>query len=675
MSSPLRFRQIHLDFHTSEHCHNVGTAFDPDVFADTLQQARVNSINIFAKCHHGYSYYPTQVGTVHPGLKFDLLGAQIEALHRRDILCPIYYSIMWDELAGKQHPEWVIVNKDGRIASRSPLGGEWGWTTLDVSSGYYDYVAAAVAELMRLYPVDGLWFDICFPQPNYSPWGKAQMQQAGVDIEDDRAVWDFARAKQTAFFDKLTRLVQSQCPHATIFYNGTMNRETRRVAPYMTHFEVESLPTTGTWGYLHYPIQARQARTYGKNFLGMNGRFHTWWGDFGGLKTRDQLDYECGTILGAGGKVCVGDQLNPNGALDPAVYRLVGHTFSRIEALEPWLEDAQPTAELALLATGPAESANPGIAAHSAETEGAAQILLETGFQFDVIDTEADFSHYSALVLPDGTMLDPALKARLDAYLAAGGRLILSGTAALDPAAQSFQLEAVPVRYVRPAPTLPSYLRLDDRLLSLPGSGGLTDEMAADYDYVFYGQAHVVQALPGATAYGDLRAALFNRTWQHFMGHQHAPAGDSFGAPVAVRSANVLYLAAPLFSGYRQSDYWIYRAIVQKLLGDFLPPPPLRPTAPGWAEFSLLRQDATDRHPARSIVHVVCYHPRRTMQPIVHVDQSWQTSGLEFALRAETAPKRVYLAPEGTPVAFGYEAGSVRVKLPPVGAHTVVVIE
>lgn len=673
MPSSLRFRQIHLDFHTSEHCQNVGAQFDPDVFADTLTEAHVNSINIFAKCHHGYSYYPTQVGTAHPGLAFDLLGAQIEALHRRDIRCPIYYSIMWDELAGQQHPEWVIVNRDGRIASRSPLGSEWGWTTLDVSSGYYDYVAAAVEELMRLYPVDGFWFDICFPQPNYSPWGKAQMQRAGIDLENDQAVWDFARQKQTDFFDKLTRLVHGQRPDALIFYNGTMDRDTRRVAPYMTHFEVESLPTTGTWGYLHYPIQARQARTYGKAFLGMNGRFHTGWGDFGGLKTRDQLDYECGTIVGTGGKICVGDQLNPNGVLDPAVYRLVGHTFSRIEALEPWLDDAQPAAELAVLATGPVETVNPGVAAHSAETEGAAQILLETGWQFDVIDPEADFSPYAALVLPDGTTLDDRLKVRLEAYLAAGGRLILSGTAALDPASGLFQLEAVPVRYLHPAPTVPGYLRLDERLQTLPG--GLSDEMAADYDYIFYGQTHVVQPLPGATAYGDLRAALFNRSWHHFMGHQNAPAGSSLEAPVAVRSDRVLYLAAPLFSGYRQHDYWIYRAIVHKLLADFLPSPLLQPSAPGWVEFSLLRQAAAEQRPARSVVHVVCYHPRRTMQPIPHVDQSWQTAGLAFTLRVPAAPQRVYLAPDGTPVTFRCQDNIVQVELPPVGAHTVVVIE
>ncbi len=675
MSFSLRFRQVHLDFHTSEYCENIGANFNADDFAETLKDARVNSINIFAKCHHGYSYYPTQVGTIHPHLSFDLLGQQIEALHRRDILCPVYYSIMWDELAGREHPEWVIVNKDGTLASRTPLGSEWGWTTMDVSSGYYDYVVAAVDELLAAYDVDGFWFDICFPLPNYSPWGKAQMQRAGVDVEDDAAVWAFARKKQTDFFAKLTGHIHSKRPEATIFYNGTMDRETRRVAPYMTHLEVESLPTTSTWGYLHYPIQARQARTYGMEFLGMNGRFHFSWGDFGGIKTRDQLDYECATILAAGGKICVGDQLNPDGRLDRAVYDLIGRVFRRVEALEPWLVGAQPAAEIGVLATGPAETHDLGVTAHSPETEGAAQMLLEMGRQFDVIDPQADFSRYPAIILPDGTALDATLQTRLEAYLASGGRLILSGTAALDPVSGAFQLAAVPARYQRPAPTRPSYLRPGAPLLNAAPAAALSADLDADYDYVFYGQAHVVTAAAGAAAYGDLRSALFNRTWKHFMGHQHAPAGESTGGPVAVMSDSVLYFAAPVFSGYRQYDYWAYRAIAEKLLAAFLPAPLLKPEAPGWVEMDLHTQAADGTRPQRHIVHVVAYHPRRTMQPIVHVDQSALTAGLAFAVRAAAAPQRVYLAPDGQALTFDHCDDYIRVMLPPVGSHAVVVIE
>ena len=83
----LPFRQIHLDFHTSELIPDVGIDFDPDEFADTLVRAHVNSITCFARCHHGWIYYDTALNPErrHPHLNRDLLREQIEACHARGI--------------------------------------------------------------------------------------------------------------------------------------------------------------------------------------------------------------------------------------------------------------------------------------------------------------------------------------------------------------------------------------------------------------------------------------------------------------------------------------------------------------------------------------------------------------------------------------------------------------
>ena len=93
----LPFRQVHLDFHTSPLIPDVGSEFDPDEFARTLEAAHVNSVTLFGKCHHGMSYYPTEVGVVHPALKRDLLGEQIRACQNGGIRTPIYISVVWDE--------------------------------------------------------------------------------------------------------------------------------------------------------------------------------------------------------------------------------------------------------------------------------------------------------------------------------------------------------------------------------------------------------------------------------------------------------------------------------------------------------------------------------------------------------------------------------------------------
>ena len=75
----LRFRQIHLDFHTSEVLKNVGAKFDKKKFQEALIAGHVNSITLFSKCHHGYAFHPSKANDIHPDLDFDLLGAQLEA--------------------------------------------------------------------------------------------------------------------------------------------------------------------------------------------------------------------------------------------------------------------------------------------------------------------------------------------------------------------------------------------------------------------------------------------------------------------------------------------------------------------------------------------------------------------------------------------------------------------
>ena len=54
----IRKRQIHLDFHTNGTLP-VGNNFSKEQFRAALKAGHVNSITLFSKCHHGYSYHPT----------------------------------------------------------------------------------------------------------------------------------------------------------------------------------------------------------------------------------------------------------------------------------------------------------------------------------------------------------------------------------------------------------------------------------------------------------------------------------------------------------------------------------------------------------------------------------------------------------------------------------------
>ena len=111
MSDLLPFCQIHLDFHTHESIEGIGADFDPDEFADTLVKANVDSINLFARGHHGWIYYDSQAfpERKHPHLTRNLLKDQIEACHARGIKTPIYVTIQWDAQTVNEQYMRVVV--------------------------------------------------------------------------------------------------------------------------------------------------------------------------------------------------------------------------------------------------------------------------------------------------------------------------------------------------------------------------------------------------------------------------------------------------------------------------------------------------------------------------------------------------------------------------------------
>ena len=87
----------------------------------------------------------------------------------------------------------------------------------------------------------------------------------------------------------MTHFVRQFNSECTIFYNaGHIGTRHRPVANAYTHFELESLPS-GSWGYLHFPLTMRYARTLGKDCLGETGKFHTAWGDFHSFKNAEAL--------------------------------------------------------------------------------------------------------------------------------------------------------------------------------------------------------------------------------------------------------------------------------------------------------------------------------------------------------------------------------------------------
>ena len=564
-SHPLRFRQVHLDFHTSPQIDGIGAQFDRDHWQETLRDAAVDSITLFAKCHHGWSYHPTEVGKVHPHLGYDLLRAQYEATKEAGIAAPIYLSAGVDNLITVDHADWRELDETGRPSGWVQGPFDAGFHTLDFHSPYLDYLCAQIEEVVRLFPdCDGIFLDIISQGPGCSKWSVAYMEQNGLDSRCSADRHECAKQALQKYYERTTASARTLRVDMPVFHNsGHIDRGRHDLFKFFSHLELESLPTGG-WGYDHFPMSAKYACNLPLDFLGMTGKFHTTWGEFGGYKHPNALRYECAAMLAFGSKCSVGDQLHPDGRLDRSTYRIIGSAYREVAAKEPWCQSARQVFDIAILSSE-AEHAS---RSKAPADEGACRILLEGHFLFGLIDRTMDFSRFKALILPDDIRIDAELKHLLDAYLQGGGRLVFSGDSGLwqDREEYAFDIGAKHEGLSPFQPPDEERLRGHDYILPIKS---LSPEFL-DSPQIMYERSRRLQASTGV-AWGDVYDPFFNRTWKSFSSHQHSPNQvQPSGYHCAVYHHNILTFSHPVFRNYRNYGAVVQRDFVTRALRRFL---------------------------------------------------------------------------------------------------------
>ena len=310
-------------------------------------------------------------------------------------------------------------------------------------------------------------------------------------------------------------------PGLPVFHNGGHIRRGRRdLAHCNTHLELESLPTGG-WGYDHFPLSARYAQTIGMDYLGMTGKFHTSWGEFGGFKHPNALRYETALSIANGARCSIGDQLHPEGLMDEATYALIGAAYGEVEAKEPWCRGVTAAADVALLTI---EALHPGQDEESWQPAGQIRYRRRAHAarrQVSVrrrrprsglrrvqgADLAGPCPDRRAAAGQDRPFSEGRRQApRLRRIRAQGGR-------------RRVRLEAR--RLVRrPVADQAEYFRPEFPVAGLPAAS-----------YVMYADAYAIALADGGKPLGAREESYFNRDAFAFCSHQHTPSTGQAAGP------------------------------------------------------------------------------------------------------------------------------------------------
>lgn len=659
MKDNMRTRQVHLDFHTSEVIEGIGKDFSKGQFQEMLKKGHVNSITIFSKCHHGWAYHPSKANEMHPHLDFDLLGSQIEAAHEINVNTPVYLSAGLDEKMARRHPEWLIRNEKDET-NWAPDFMTPGYHQFCFNTPYLDYLLEQLREVLENYDADGIFLDIVGVRECYCSYCVNKIRKEGHDPrnkEKMQIIWEETYSNYTK---RVQDLIDDIKPGTPVFHNGGHIKRGRRDLAHMnSHLELESLPT-GEWGYQHFPISARYAQGLDMEFLGMTGKFHTWWGEFGGFKHPNALRWESALCLANGACCSIGDQLHPGGLMDNATYSLIGEAYKEVEEKEKWCFNTSNIADVALLSTEAIQLKKVGNIKGGSEDEGCAKILLEGKYLFDVIDLESDFSKYKVIILPDIIRVDDRLNKILGEYVMNGGKLLASGESGItDNNNFAFDFGA---EYIEKSKYQPSYFKPKFK----PGDLEISS-------YVMYSPGHVIKPFMGIE-HGEFLESYFNRDVFTFCSHQHTPPKLNRSSSGMTEGRDGIYIPWSIFNEYNQMGSYILKQMVifalDRLLGKNKT---LETTLPAQGIVTLQHQPDKHRYVQHSLYATPVLRGKKSSLEVI--EDIIPVRNIDFIINPGRKIQSIYLAPQMIPLTFHQTDGIVKYKLDKLECHQMIVLE
>lgn len=653
-------RQIHLDFHTSEFIPGIGEKFNKKQFQEALITGNVNSINIFAKGHHSWSYYPTKIGMMHPNLDFDLMGAEIEACKEIGVSVQLYYTVGWSANDAIMHPEWAVLRKDGSNDYRDMVKklGEnesfWGWEYLEPDGPYEDLILAQTEEILQQYDVDGMWYDIHMPEMlNYNAYSLREMKKRGIDPDDLEAVRNFSNEKYHGFMKNVQDLVKKYNPDASLYFNGTTrtyNDGTIKMfkynfQQYNSKHDLEDLPTSWA-GYDIFPWRSKYFGNTGKEIVAMSGKFHKSWGEFGGFKHKDAILYEAASMIAFGANANFGDQLHPSGEMDMSTYQNIGYAYDYVEKIEAY-------------GIGGVSASRTGLYTSESRDaiEGTVQMLLEKQINFNVVNTLDDWSDIDVLIITSGGVLNQDIP-RIENFVKRGGKVLAMGKGVFISDKPFLDIGA---EFIGDANYDVDY--------TIAGEQVSKDLVSSPF--LNYTAAIRVKPDEGTQILASIREPYFSRTISHYCSHKNTPYTlEDADHPAVIRKGNIVYMAHDIDKQYYREGARIQRDLFINALNLLRTHPMAEAEMQSMGRLNLLKQADKNRY----VLHLLYASPIqrgsvRVIEDIVPI------YNIPISIDVDENIKNAYLIPSGKKLKIRKVDGKLHAVIPELYCHTGVVLE
>jgi hypothetical protein len=291
-----------------------------------------------------------------------------------------------------------------------------------------------------------------------------------------------------------------------------------------------------------------------------------------------------------------------------------------------------------------------------------ANILLEAQLEFDMVEPDGDFARYDTIILPGRRCLTTQIARKLNAYVKAGGTLLVMGESALLLGSDKLALD-IGGKYQGPARYRNDYLVAGRELakgLKPEGSPVLT-----------YTAAMRVKPAAGAKVLATIKEPYFDRTFEHYCSHQNTPNRLEDAPHVAaIQNGRVVFLAHAWGDMYHSLGARLHRDFVLNALRRIYRKPVLEVQMPSAGRVSLNHQADQSRY----VAHLM-YGPPLNRGRCQIIEDLVELRDVPVTIRVPEKVRKAYLPLTNQKLAIRKKAGAIGVTVPSVQCHQMVVFE
>ena len=344
------YRRNLVDMHVEDWDPRFLSKLSPEKYVEMLKLANVKSAMVYANSHVGYCYWPTKTGHMHRGLGGrDFLGSVIELCHKADIDVVVYYSLIYNNWAYEQHPEWRIIDLDGQT-SRRKQGQEGRYGVVCPNSGYRRFVLDQITELCRGYEFEGVFFDMTFwPAVCYCPSCRERFAREEGESLPTIVNWDdphwlkFQKRREqwlAEFAAMATSAVKGFKPEVTVEHQtSTLPGPWRYGVDSALAEQCDFVDGDFYGGALQQSFVCKLFlnTTRNKPFAFSTSICFPRLSDHTTVKTKELIESHAFLAVAHNGAFLIIDAIDPTGTLEKKRYRVIGKVYEKIKGYERFL--------------------------------------------------------------------------------------------------------------------------------------------------------------------------------------------------------------------------------------------------------------------------------------------------------------------------------------------------